>query len=65
MKQYHNDGRETALALLRSKQYDALEEYLLEAVVFGRRHFDQFYEFCQNHGTPDAATRYKEEDASS
>jgi len=60
VKRYYNEGRETALALLRSKQYDALEEYLLETVVYQRQRYDAHYEWLQNHGI---GKMYKEEDA--
>ncbi len=64
MKRYQDEGREHALFLLQTGRYDDLAELLRESVVFQRRQYDMFHEFCHNHGIPDAATKYKEEDAS-
>ena len=64
MKHYHDEGRELALFLLQTGRYDDLAELLRESVVFARRQYDMFHEFCHNHGIPDADRKYREEYAS-
>ena len=60
MKRFNNEGREHALFLLQTGRYEALEELLLDSVVFARRRFDMHYEFLQNHGI---GKMYKVDDA--